>query len=184
MQHSAQNNNAPKKPVPLPDWIKSLFAFIFFGVGIYYLFHEKWDAEKKVKPFNANVSHYLDREKFSDTPISIKGKVVTIDLHTRTVDPFFPTMAKRYIPNDPLEVETAIVHDCKDMVIGSYDSGAKAIQEKCDIYIVDVENKTWYRWGEISGSRPPDTIRRKTRNMTADERGTKGIGEFVLRNLQ
>lgn len=173
----------PIKPVPAPAWLMPLIFAILVGSFLYYEHKEKKELETKMQPYNDAVAQYLDRKEFSASPIPIKGKVVTINLKSKTVDPFRTWLGPNYVPSKPSEVQTAIVHDCNDVVVGTYTGGMKAIQQQCTIFLVDVESKTWYRWGEINGSLPPDEIRRK-RGSSADERGSNGIDEFLIKHVR
>jgi hypothetical protein len=160
-------------------------AFVFFLIYSQ-IESQKRDESKQnyLQQFTTSLPKYLSKDKVTDQKLPIGKKFIIIDAKTSSIVPHEDyAIDSAYRPLNAEDVNTAIVQDCEYVEVGAYTNGAKALQEECNVQVVDVDTHTWSDWGTIKGGAPSNEISRK-RGSTSDEKGPRAMSEFLRANLR
>lgn len=85
----------------------------------------------------------------------IRGRLVPIDVDENEIDSgVYDELTAALQARDPEEVETVVLIDYREEVVGEYGDGAKAKQSFAALTIVDMKEKRQFA-GEVPGPQPP-----------------------------
>jgi len=156
-----------------------LFEIVLFSILGFKV--PRWYDDRKIAPYKDHLPDYLrawtegvqarklrafaemaSSQKQAVTAQPIHGKVLTVaksESGTLDVDFLFTRLPSDLRPNDPREVRTIAVMDCKWVAVGHYGAGASdldlAKQHQCVVDLVDMDTRQILGNEMIQGSFPP-----------------------------
>jgi len=136
----------------------------------------------KVRPYKAHLAEYLAVASSDNSDVAandsqpLKGKIVPLDMKTKSIDPVLSDLSTELHPNSPEEVGTVAALWWNERRIGHYGpSGGGAYQWECRIMVWDKATGALLRVSRnFIGSEPP-----KTSNRGATQSGDKPYKEIT-----
>ncbi len=141
-------------------------------------------------PLSQYVSQYLgicpyQRDLSADNTSSftpyITGKIVVLDtVNEKIADANANSGLNAIRANDPNEVGTVICLYFRDQTVGSYDNGTKAIQQECDIIVIDKAKNLTVGKTTIDGPAPPQSAIRSSTDTSGGNVNEDDIANYIL----
>lgn len=159
------------------NWFVPALAIIIGLMPAYY-----WIVRPKMAlgPFNDHLQEYLTTATANDpehypTPADhpLTGKLVAVDMKSKTIDPVFFDLSKDLRPNKPEEIGTIAALWWEERQIGTYGGKGGAYQEHCTVMVLDKATGSLLAEKSFIGSMPPSTSKNG-----ASQTGDKPYGEI------
>ena len=147
---------------------------IGFGVfGAWFLYRTT-----QTSPFQASMSAYLAAPTGSSTnvPHVVMGKMIVVDTAKKDVDwDVYFSLPDNLRAAKPQEVGTIVWTSWGKNQIDTYDNGAPAYVQTCQITVIDRKSQTIMWQQQYQGTEPPQTI---------DSRNSEGSGSKPTEQVQ
>jgi hypothetical protein len=108
-----------------------------------------------------------------------KGKMITVKLQGPEIDWLYYDLPKSIRANSPEEVQTVVLLDWKEQVIGQYEGGGNAIQYACGVTVYDKDTKTPIAYRDFTGGPPPQTTSTSNGSNDYGSKPTAEIASFL-----
>jgi uncharacterized membrane protein (UPF0136 family) len=159
------------------SWFPAVAVMLIGALPAYY-----WIARPKMalNPFNEHLQEYLatasarnpEQEPMpADRPLT--GKLVSVDMKHKTIDPVFFDLSGDLRPKNPQEIGAIAALWWEERQIGTYGGKGGAYQEHCTVMVVDKSTGTLLAEKSFIGSMPPSTSKNG-----ASQTGDKPYGEI------
>jgi hypothetical protein len=158
--------------------IGGIVVIVAAGVGLYYL-----DRTRKLSPYNKEIGTYtasfqrsLPEGGPSGAPGGgyVVGKVVPVDMAKPTVDWLFFDLTPDLKPKAPAEVGTVAQLRWGNDQIDTYDDGAAAYVQTCQVEVIDLAKKMVVGQNTFRGTDPP-----MSKSHSGSASGSKPTKEVV-----
>ena len=159
------------------NWLPPALAIVLGLLPAYY-----WIARPKMAlgPFNDHLQEYLatataNGPEHYPTPAdrTLTGKLVAVDMKSKTIDPVFFDLSNDLRPNKPEEIGAIAALWWEEQQIGTYGGKGGAYQEHCTVMVLDKATGTLLAEKSFIGSMPPSTSKNGV-----SQTGDKPYGEI------
>lgn len=113
-------------------------------------------------PFQSHIDEYLALGLSSNThppeyasPNPIRGKIVTVDVNSKSIDPLFLKLPENLKAKRPDEVGTVVFLTRGTYLIRSYTDGSNDFASTCDVTVVDMSSGAIIATNHFIGKSPP-----------------------------
>lgn len=137
--------------------------------------YKRYQAEQRAKreaPFLSLIPQYtapLSLALYQNPPASswgqeittpkLHGKILVVNLVTRTVDELFHELPSDHRANVAEEVGVVVWMNCYTLNTVHYSGPLTALQEQCEVTMIDWPARLIRYRMELAGETPPDTVR-------------------------
>lgn len=142
-----------------------LFGFVFVGivcVGIFQLVRGAYRGTA-LKPFESHLAGWSDKTAMKpgqpkDQPY-VTGKIMIVDITTRQFDNLYFDLPDALRAETPEAVKTVVWLERRQIEVGRYTGGSRAIRHVCRATVADATKKQVVGSREFEGGMPPDRIK-------------------------